>query len=102
MVDLTQCPLCKRECPERIMQRHHLDTVRESDKTENICRECHKTIHGLFSNRMLRNPELNLNTVGGLLSNDRFYRAVKFIRKLNPGERMRMRDSNTKKYRGRS
>ena len=98
MDDLKQCPLCKRECPDWLMQRHHLETVRESNKTEEICRECHKTIHGLFSNQMLRDERLELNIIDGLLKNERFYKAVKFIRKLEPGERIRMRDSKRKKY----
>jgi len=96
MSKVKQCPLCKRECPDRLMQRHHLETRRESDETEEICRECHKTIHGLFSNTMLRDPKLNLNSIEGLLSNERFYKAVKFIRKLEPGDTMQMRDSRKK------
>lgn len=98
MSEHQKCPLCKRECPEKLMQRHHLETRRESDETEEICRECHKTIHGLFSNTMLRDPGLNLNSIEGLLSNERFYKAVKFIRKLEPGDTMQMRDSQKKRY----
>lgn len=98
MTEMKKCPLCKRECPERLMQRHHLETRRESNETEEVCRECHKTIHGLFSNTMLRDPRLNLNSIDGLLSNERFYKAVKFIRKLEPGNTMRMRDSRKKRY----
>ena len=98
MSNYQQCPLCKRDCPDTIMQRHHMETRRESDETEEICKECHKTIHGLFSNTMLRDPGLNLNSVEGLLSNERFYKAVKFIRKLEPGDTMRMRDSQKKRY----
>ncbi|NBC27764.1 MAG: hypothetical protein GVY08_12950 [Bacteroidetes bacterium] len=96
MSKVKQCPLCMRQCPDRLMQRHHLETRRESDETEEICRECHKTIHGLFSNTMLRNPKLNLNSIEGLMSNERFYKAVKFIRKLEPGDTMQMRDSRKK------
>ncbi len=99
MSRLKECPLCRRECPEQLMERHHLETRRESDETEEICRECHKTIHGLFSNTMLRDPKLNLDSIEGLLNNERFYKAVKFIRKLEPGERMQMRDSKKKRYR---
>ena len=98
MSDYQQCPLCKRKCPLSIMQRHHLETRRESDRVEEICRECHKTIHGLFSNRMLRDTRMNLDSIDGLLSNDRFYKAVKFIRKLEPGDRIKMRDSKKKRY----
>src|SRR6056297_13170 len=98
MSDYQQCPLCKRNCPVSIMQRHHLETRRESDRVEEICRECHKTIHGLFSNRMLRDTRMNLDSIDGLLSNDRFYKAVKFIRKLEPGDRIKMRGSKKKRY----
>lgn len=98
MSECQQCPLCKRECPKKLMQRHHLETRRESDETEEICRGCHKTIHGLFSNTMLRDPGLNLNSIEGLLNNERFYKAVKFIRKLELGDTMRMRDSQKKWY----
>lgn len=95
---LQECPLCKRDCPDWLMENHHLDTRRESDETEEVCRECHKAIHGLFSNRMLRNEKLGLNTVDGLMSNERFYKQVKFIRKLDVGDFMKMRDSKKKKY----
>lgn len=98
MSKLKECPLCKRECPKSIMQRHHLQTRRESDEVEEICRECHRTIHGLFSNTMLRDSKLNLDSIDGLLNNERFYKAVKFIRKLEPGDRIKMRDSNKKRY----
>jgi len=93
-----KCPLCKRDCPVSIMQRHHLNTRRESDRVEEICRECHRTIHGLFSNTMLRDPKMHLDSIDGLLSNERFYKAVKFIRKLAPGDKIKMRDSRKKKY----
>lgn len=43
MSQYQQCPLCKRECLERIMQQHHLETRRESSETEEMFRECHKT-----------------------------------------------------------
>jgi flagellar biosynthesis regulator FlbT len=96
MNDEKQCPLCKRECPPWLMEKHHLKTRRKSEETKEICRECHKTIHGLFSNRMLRDEELGLDTVDGLLQNKRFYKAVRFIRKLEPGETMQMNDSKVK------
>jgi len=97
MTQLKECPLCRRRCPDLLMERHHLETRRESDDTEEICRECHKAIHGLFSNTMLRDPKLNLDSIDGLLSNERFYKAVKFIRKLAPGKKMKMRDSRKKR-----
>lgn len=94
---MIECPLCGRECPSNIMEKHHLQT-RRKDKadTELICRECHKTIHGLFTNTELRDPSMALDTVEGLLENDQFVKAVKFIAKLPPGQRMKMRESKSK------
>lgn len=97
---MIECPLCQRECPSSIMEKHHLQT-RRKDKadTELICRECHKTIHGLFTNTQLRDPSLSLDTVEGLLENGQFVKAVKFIAKLRPGKRMKMKASKNKRRR---
>lgn len=97
MTQLKECPLCRRRCSDLLMERHHLETRRESDDTEEICRECHKSIHGLFSNSMLRDPKLNLDSIEGFLSNERLYKAIKFIRKLEPGKKVKMRDSRKKR-----
>jgi len=80
------------------MEKHHLQT-RRKDKadTELICRECHKTIHGLWANTELRDDRLGLDTVEGLLEQDQFTKAVKFIAKLTPGKRMKMKESKRKK-----
>jgi hypothetical protein len=88
------CPLCEREGEALEMQRHHLRT-RRADKalTEDICRECHKTIHGLFSNKALRDPTLGLDTVEGLRAHARIEKALKHIRKLAPGSYMRMKQA---------
>ena len=88
------CPLCQRDCPESILQRHHLQT-RRKDKTftELICRECHKTIHGLWSNADLRDGTKNLDNVEGLLENETFLKALRHICKVPPGAYMKMRQS---------
>jgi len=80
------------------MEKHHLKTKRVDKKnTELVCRECHKTIHSLFSNTELRNPMLGLDTSEGLLANERMQKAIKFIKKLPPGEFMRTKESNHRK-----
>lgn len=91
------CPLCKRDCPEKVIEKHHLDTRRESDQTVDICKQCHKTIHGLFSNIQLRDPRENLNSIEGLLNNKRLQNALKFIKKKDPTEYIPMKDSSHKK-----
>ena len=92
------CPLCQRA--GAAVERHHLQTRRKDRAdTEEVCRECHKTIHGLFSQRELRDDRLGLNTVDGLLANDRFKRALEHIKKIPPGAQMRMREARTKRKR---
>jgi hypothetical protein len=81
---LMTCPLCEREVPCAIMERHHLRT----------CRECHKTIHGLFTREALRDPRNALDTVAGLLANPQFARALRFIRTVPPGGFMKMKERN--------
>jgi hypothetical protein len=74
------------------MQRHHLQTKRRDRETvERICRECHRTIHGLFSHRELAAFGSELATVEGLRAAARFQRALTFIRKRPPGVSIRMR-----------
>lgn len=87
-----RCPLCGRLCPAGVLERHHLKTrKRDREVVETICRECHDTIHGLFADWELRNAGLSLDSVDGLLANERFRRAVAFIRKVPPGTGLRMR-----------
>jgi hypothetical protein len=93
------CPLCTRsEIPEDLMQRHHLKTKRKDKEAIGlICRECHKQIHGLFTNTQLRDDRLDLNTLEGLLENPDFQKALVFIRKQKPGSHMKIKESRTKK-----
>jgi len=87
-----ECPLCDRACPDNWLEDHHLKT-RRKDKhdTKLMCKDCHKTIHGLFSNRALRDKRTGLDTIEGLLENPRFQAALVFIKKLTPGTFMKMR-----------
>jgi len=69
---------------------------KNKEHIEYICRECEKTIHGLFSNTELRNPILGLDTLEGLRKNEKFQKALKFIRKMPPGKFMKMKNATTK------
>ena len=82
------------------MERHHLQT-RRKDKhdVEEICRECHKTIHGLFEQRELRDGRLGLDTLEGILANERFRHALSHVKKLSPGSQMRMLEARTRRRR---
>jgi 5-methylcytosine-specific restriction protein A len=77
------------------MESHHLKT-RRKDKgdTESICRECHKTIHALWTNPEIRDPRTGIDTIEGLMESDRFKKAVGFIRKVRPGASISSKQSN--------
>lgn len=88
------CPLCQRDMPEDLMQKHHLMTRRTDKKvTEHICRECHKTLHGLWSNKDIRDSKKGLDSLEGILAQPEFQKALPFIRRLAPGAYMRMKES---------
>ena len=79
------------------MEKHHLQTRRKDRaEIERICRECHKTIHALFSNTEIRDPKRELNSVEGILEAPEFAKAVTFIRKVKPGAFMRSKAANQK------
>ena len=89
-----KCPLCKRDCPDEILEDHHLQTRKvDKDDTEKMCRECHKTIHGFFENKELKG---GLATVEGLMADPRIRKAIAHIRKLPPGQFMRMKAARRK------
>ena len=92
------CPLCERDVPS--LESHHLQTKRKDrDDTEGLCQPCHRQVHALFTNTELRDPRLGLDSVEGLLSDDRMLRAVAFIKKQPPGQRVPPRQSNHAKRR---
>lgn len=94
------CPLCERVGAP--MEAHHLKTRRKDrHDTEMICRECHRGLHGLYPNSDLRDSARGLDTVEGILSDERFLKLRKHIQKVPPGTQMRMNDSKDKKRRRR-
>jgi len=91
---IDDCPSCGRPIPRGLMEKHHLRTRRtDKDETEFLCRECHKTVHALFRNQDLRDPRNGLDSVEGLLADERFAKAVTFIKKVPPGNHMTTRES---------
>jgi len=89
------CPICERDCPDKFMSAHHLRT-RKADKwlTEMLCRDCHKYIHALFTNKELADKNSDLHTIEGLMAREEFAKAVKFIRTIPPGRKVSIYMSN--------
>lgn len=90
------CPTCRR--PNYHPTDHHLVPKSRGGKvTQTLCRDCHKAIHALFSNKEL---ERGYNTVESLMAHDGFSRMVRFISKqdgrvkimLSSGQRRRGRN----------
>ena len=87
------CPLCLRNLPA--LERHHLKTRRKDRAdVEQICQGCHSQIHALFTNTDLRDPRLGLDTIEGLLENERMAKAIAFVKKHPVGARVTTNQSN--------
>lgn len=81
------CPLCER--PNLNPSDHHLvPKSRGGKKTLAICRDCHRAIHALFSNKEL---EQRYSTVDSLLEHEGFKRMLGFIARQDPGGKVRLR-----------
>jgi len=86
------CPMCQQDdIPQHRMSNHHLKTrAKDKHDTELLCRACHKTIHGLFTNKELRDSKLGLDTIEGLRAHPQIQSALRFIKKIPPGTRIKM------------
>lgn len=89
------CPFCERPAP---LVRHHAKTRRTGDEIIRMCRDCERVLHGLYSNRALR-QRADLQTIAGLLADEAFMLAVSHVRRLPVGQFMRMRQRRTRDLR---
>lgn len=90
-----RCPLCQRDIPKPLMERHHIKTKEvDREAVVPICNACHKTIHALFSNRQIADE---FNSIQALRESDQFAKALKFIRKQNPHTKIRVKKAKTRK-----
>lgn len=67
--------------------------------TQTICRDCHKAVHALFTNKQL---EKSYHTVEALLGHEQFSKMVEFLKKQNPRSKQTFIRSNDSRRRGRS
>lgn len=92
------CPLCGR--PNFHPSDHHLVPKSRGGKvTKTICRDCHKAVHSLFTNKQL---EKTYNTVEALLGHEEFRKMVGFLRKQDPQSKQTFVRSNASRRRGRA
>lgn len=79
------CPLCER--PNDDPTDHHLVPKSRGGKvTETICRDCHKAIHAVFTNKEL---ETTYNTVDSLMAHEELAKMIRFIAKQEGRVRVR-------------
>ena len=80
-----RCPWCKRTGVEITL--HHL-TPKEYGGKElaAICRDCHRAVHTVFSNKELRD---HYHTKAALFAHDGFRRMIIYIAKQDPGGKVR-------------
>lgn len=71
------CPLCNR--PNFYPSSHHMVPKSQGGReTRSICRDCHRAIHSIFTNKELA---ATYHTVEALLSHETFAGMIRFIQK---------------------
>jgi len=94
------CELCGRDVPELTV--HHL-VPRErggtGGGTAELCRACHRQVHALFDNRRIA---AELGSLSALRSHPDLRRFVRWVRRQDPGRRIRVRRSREPGRGGRS
>ncbi len=92
------CPVCTR--PNYHPSDHHLvPRSRGGKTTKTICRDCHKAVHALFTNKQL---EKAYHTVEALLAHEGFSKMVAYLQKQNPQSKQTFVRSNDSRRRGRA
>ena len=102
----TICELCKREGV--VLTKHHL-IPRSCHKTKKIkkkyskeqlnegimiCRPCHDSIHGFFTEKTLAD---SYNTLESLASDERVQKFIDFIEKKDPDYKPKRKSSKSKR-----
>lgn len=92
--DAFQCPLCERTGDIVKPSKHHLvPKSREGEMTVDICTECHRQIHALFT---LVELEREFSTVDALKRSEPMQKWIKWAAKQGGG-RVAVRTSHAKR-----
>lgn len=91
------CPICER-LNYYPSDHHMVPRSRGGRTTEMICRDCHKAIHSLFTNKEL---EEKYHTADVLLANEEFAKMIAFISKQDPGGKVTIKKSKRRLHKGR-
>jgi len=92
------CPLCEREVPE-LTEHHLVPRSRGGLDTVGICRDCHRQLHALFSNKLL---ETEINTYEAIMADERFVKYIKWVKRRPFGAVQKAKRAKDSRNRGRA
>lgn len=88
------CPICLHGYEPGRMNKHHLvPRSRKGRVTELICRNCHRQIHALYTEKEL---ERHFGTLEALLAAEKLQPWIAWARKRKPTGRVKTRTSRRK------
>jgi hypothetical protein len=89
------CPICLHAYrPDRMNKHHLVPKSRKGKITIVICRNCHRQIHAVYSEKEL---ERNFGTLEALLAAEQLQSWIAWVRKRKPGSRVTTRMSKRKR-----
>ncbi len=93
--DEANCPVCLHSYRRQELTRHHLvPKSRKGRETVLLCRNCHRQIHTLFSEKEL---ERQYGTLTQLLATDEMQQWCDWIRRRKPSSRIAMNRSTRRR-----
>lgn len=88
------CPICGHSYPPKRMSKHHLvPKSRRGRETVLLCRNCHRQIHALFTEKEL---EERFPTLEKLLEAEALQPWIRWVRRRRPRGRITTRTSRRK------
>ena len=88
------CPICRHEYAQTELTKHHLvPKSRRGIETVLICRNCHRQIHALYTEKEL---EREFGTLETLLTAGKMQPWISWVRKRKPSGRVRTKTSQRK------
>ena len=88
------CPICLHEYLPREMSKHHLvPKSRKGKETVLLCRNCHRQIHALYTEKEL---ERSFGTLEELLAAEKLQPWIGWARKRKPSGRVKTKTSKRK------
>lgn len=89
------CPLCERDVEYSYTSKHHIIPKSQKGKeTVRICRDCHRQIHAVFTNKQLKRDYC---TIEALRESEQMGKYINWISKRKVGSKVTTKMSNQRK-----